>query len=188
MRAHALAAAAAALAATAVAKPVTFTVAADGPQTPLRFPMLESVGSGHLALALRADYQAALTRINHDVAGGFAFVRGHGVLDDDMSTYLDGGANLFNVFAAYDAILAAGSKPLVEVSFMPAALARDPTRTTMHYRGGTSDPANWTAWGEFVTAFASGLVDRYGAEEVRTWLFEVWNGEPLVTSALTARW
>jgi hypothetical protein len=37
---------------------------------------------------------------NHDA--GFKKVRFHGILDDDMSTYLNGGANMFNVFSTFD--------------------------------------------------------------------------------------
>lgn len=42
-------------------------------------------------------------------------VRFHGVLDDDMSTYLDGHANMFNVFSTYDFLQSIGMRPYVEV-------------------------------------------------------------------------
>jgi xylan 1,4-beta-xylosidase len=46
------------------------------------------VGSGHAALALRADYQSQLTQITQDL--GFKQVRFHGLFVDDMSVVLPG--------------------------------------------------------------------------------------------------
>jgi xylan 1,4-beta-xylosidase len=45
------------------------------------------VGSGHAALALRADWQAQMRRAHDDL--GFRHVRFHGLLDDDMGTMID---------------------------------------------------------------------------------------------------
>jgi xylan 1,4-beta-xylosidase len=44
------------------------------------------VGSGHAALALRADYQQQLTKAQADL--GFQQVRFHGLFVDDMSVVL----------------------------------------------------------------------------------------------------
>lgn len=108
-------------------------------------------------------------------------MRFHGVLDDDMSTYLPSavggaGANMFNVFSTYDFLLSIGMRPIVELSFMPALLASNASSTVFHYQGGISAPANWTAWYAFINNFAGLLVERYGLAEVSQWRFEVWNG------------
>lgn len=174
----------------------SFTVSTAGAQTSLRFPMLNSVGSGHLALATRTDYAAALAAVQRDI--GFGMIRGHGVLDDDMSSYLGGRANMYNVFLAYDAMLKAGTKPLVELSFMPQALALNPGMQSsfLSYRANVSPPASYADWFTFIAEWVGLLVQRYGADgegsgrpapclqvpthplltsEVRTWRFEVWN-------------
>ena len=81
----------AALAAAAVAAAVAPIAAAqksfvvDASKTLGSFqdwPILDCVGTGHAALALRADYREHLTRVQRDI--GFKHIRGHGVFDDDM--------------------------------------------------------------------------------------------------------
>ena len=67
------------------ASATTFSIDASAPiATPLNFPLLDCVGSGHGTLALRADYQAHLAQVQRDI--GFKHIRGHGLLDDDMSS------------------------------------------------------------------------------------------------------
>jgi xylan 1,4-beta-xylosidase len=161
--------------ASMAAAAVTFTVNASAPRLALNFAELQCVGSGHGALALRADYREHLARVQRDI--GFKFIRGHGILDDDMSTYLPGpsahGANLMNVFSVYDFYLEVGLRPIVELSFMPEQLASDPSRTIMHYKGGTSPPRDPAQWAAFITEMFGQLAARYGVEELRTWPVEV---------------
>ena len=45
----------------------------------------------------------------------------------------------------------------------------------MHYMGGTSPPKDPAKWYAFIAQVFQGLVERYGAAEVRTWRIEVWN-------------
>ena len=161
-------------AAAAAAAAPSFT--ADVSQTaPLNMPLLDCVGSGHGSLALRADYRAHLARVQRDI--GFKHIRGHGLLDDDMSTMLGGKASLINLFSIFDFYLSVNIKPIFELSFMPAALANDSSKTIMHYKGITSafaaDKAQ--AWAALITQIFSGLEARYGADEVRSWRVEVWN-------------
>ena len=105
---------------------------------------------------------------------GFKHIRGHGSLDDDMSAFLNGGANMYNLFRVFDFYLSVGIRPILELSFMPDALAYDATKTIMHYKGGTSAPKSLAAWGSFISQVAQALVDRYGVDEIRSWRFEVW--------------
>jgi beta-xylosidase len=57
---------------------------------------------------------------------------------------------------------------------MPEQLAYDKSKTTMHYKGITSAPANFSAWGELIGDLMTELAARYGLAELRTWRFEVW--------------
>ena len=107
-------------------------------------------------------------------------VRAHAILHDDnkVVTRADDGSLAFDftiVDALYDQILAIGIRPVVELSFMPAAIAKDPDETVFAYRGIISPPADWAEWRAVVRALAAHLVERYGIDEVRTWGFEVWN-------------
>jgi len=111
---------------------------------------------------------------------GVQMVRAHGILHDDNGVVDvgQGGALRFDfarVDSLYDQLLGLGLRPVVELSFMPAALARDPERTVFSYRGIVSPPRDWEQWRRLVTALAEHLVSRYGLDEVAQWAFEVWN-------------
>ena len=148
------------------------------------------VGSGHALLALRTDYAKQLRFIHDEL--GIERVRFHGIFCDDMRTCNDlsmqnpvPGAEQFTEYnfnacaLAYDNVLDAGMKPFVELSFMPERLALKEEGRTLHgmffYRPIIVPPADYQAWREYIQAFVRFLIARYGAEEIRTWYFEVWN-------------
>ncbi len=145
------------------------------------------VGSGHALLALRTDYTRQLKFIHDEL--GIERVRFHGIFHDDMSTVTNlrmmlpfpGTENFreLNFRAcgiAYDNVLAAGMKPFVEISFMPKLLARNPDEGGfIYYRPCASLPADDEAWKDYLKQFIFFLEHRYGAEEVRSWYFEIWN-------------
>ncbi len=143
------------------------------------------VGSDHAFQAHRRDWQDQL-KFAHDELG-FRYVRFHGILDDDMNTiqrlseYIPmpgadkvASRNFYQVGQVYDAVLAAGMKPFVELSFMPSALASG-KKTVFHYKGNITLPRNFDEWHDYIKEFVSFLIDRYGHEEVEQWYFEVWN-------------
>jgi xylan 1,4-beta-xylosidase len=126
-----------------------------------------------------AEFAEALRLANADL--GVTHVRAHAVLHDDNHVVRDDGTYDFSrVDALYDGVLALGVRPVVELSFMPAALAVDPARTVFDYRGVISPPKDWAAWHDLVGALAAHLVERYGIDEVAGWGFEVWNEPNLV--------
>ncbi|HEX3593243.1 MAG TPA: hypothetical protein VHV74_26770 [Pseudonocardiaceae bacterium] len=129
-----------------------------------------------------AEFADALRLAHRDL--GVTHVRAHAVLHDDNQVVTgDAGALKFDfeqVDALYDRMLTLGVRPVVELSFMPAALASDPEQTVFGYRGIISPPRDWDQWRELVGALAQHLVDRYGVDEVATWGFEVWNEPNLV--------
>jgi xylan 1,4-beta-xylosidase len=111
---------------------------------------------------------------------GATYVRAHAILHDDneVVTRNDDGTLAFDftqVDALYDEIRDLGFRPIVELSFMPAVIARDPHETVFEYRGIISPPREWSEWYEVVHALTRHLVERYGLDEVATWAFEVWN-------------
>lgn len=147
-----------------------------GAGTPLPHAWEHTVGSGRAALALRADYQAQLRRCHTEL--GFEHVRFHGLLCDDVGTLVceqnKRRYSFFNVDAIWDALLAMGVRPFVELSFMPETLASTP-RTAFHYGAHLGPPNDYGAWSELIRRLAAHAVARYGRDEVRRWLFEVWN-------------
>jgi xylan 1,4-beta-xylosidase len=125
-----------------------------------------------------AEFAGALRLARTEL--GVTHVRAHAILHDDNQVVTLGGDgqpeyDFSRVEALYDQLLELGLRPVVELSFMPAALARDPRRTVFAYRGIISPPRDWQQWYDLVRALAQRLVERYGADEVADWPFEVWN-------------
>lgn len=123
------------------------------------------------------ELHAALTRMRHEI--GVETVRAHAIFHDDTAVYREVDGEPVHDFSVvdevYDAILAIGLRPVVEVGFMPRDLASDPDRTVFEYGAIISPPKDYNRWGDLVRALTAHLVDRYGRDEVVTWDFEVWN-------------
>jgi xylan 1,4-beta-xylosidase len=150
---------------------VGFTAALDAPSSPLSRAMVESFGSSHGATTLRERWRSHFRDTLADIP--FRRVRFHGILDDDMSTLLDGRANGALVFDTLDFLTALGIAPTIELSFMPQALASNASQTTFHYKGGISMYKDRGAYMAFITEFTALLVERYGLPAVESWRFEV---------------
>ena len=110
---------------------------------------------------------------------GVRRVRAHAILHDDLQVFTwDGTRPRFwfdGVDRVFDTLVGLGLQPVVELSFMPRDLARDPRSTVFSYQGITSPPRDWAVWAELNGRLAAHLLDRYGVEEVAQWGFEVWN-------------
>jgi xylan 1,4-beta-xylosidase len=74
-----------------------------------------------------------------------------------------------------DFLLSIRLKPLVELSFMPKALAKDPSLTIFYNPVILSEPKDYSKWEFLITNLTHHFIERYGLEEVRTWLFSFWN-------------
>ncbi len=143
------------------------------------------IGSGHAALAQRADYVRQLKTVHEEL--GIERVRFHGIFDDDMNVCVrledhlpimtTGSRKIFDFYQVgrvYDNLLSAGVKPFVEISFMPSALASG-KKTVFYYKGNVTLPKKTEQWQRFIKEFAEFLIARYGIDEVSTWYFEIWN-------------
>ena len=80
----------------------------------------------------------------------------------------------------FDAYRDAGVRPMVELGFMPEAMASGTDPYHQPYpktvAGSVqSPPKDFAQWGELVRRFTAHLVERYGQDAVATWYFEVWN-------------
>jgi len=136
---------------------------------------LSTIEHGH---DIGAEFAEALRRAHDDL--GVTHVRAHAIFHDDLGVARRDrtGELQFDfdaVDAVYDQLLDIGIRPIVELSFMPAALARDPEQTVFTYRGIISPPTDWDEWHALVAALVQHLVERYGIDEIRQWAFEVWN-------------
>lgn len=171
---------------TATAGAIDVVVHAGDVVRPLARPW-HMVGSEHLTqlfygsndrgINVGEEFAQAL-RVAHDELG-VNRVRAHGILMDDLAVYSESDGKptyrFDGVDRLYDRLLSLGLRPVVELSFMPRALARDPTATVFHYGAIISPPKDWGRWRGLIGALAQHLVDRYGVAEVADWGFEVWN-------------
>jgi len=136
----------------------------------------DCVGSDYPGTLYRPDTLAQLGTAVDEL--GFRQVRFHAIFHDVLKTVSrDGQGQLVFDFDGidrlYDALLARRIRPLVELGFTPKALATSDNRI-FWWQGNTSHPRpdDWVA---LVDAFVRHLLQRYGAEELRQWQFEVWN-------------
>lgn len=85
----------------------------------------------------------------------------------------------------FDTFVKRGMKPIAEIGFMPEALSTHP-KPYRHYwkpgdpyedvfTGWAYPPKDYDQWAELVYQWVKHSVSRYGAEEVKTWWWEVWN-------------
>ena len=84
----------------------------------------------------------------------------------------------------FDTIRQHGGKPFVELGFMPQDLA-DPQRYDVardtwnhqHYRtyGWACPPKDYDKWYDLIFQLVRHCLHRYGAEELRSWYWELWN-------------
>ena len=133
----------------------------------------ECVGSDRAVVAMREQWLQDLELVRK--VTGVKSVRFHGLFNDEMGVWPSGRQpNFLYIDMVFDAMLDRGLKPLVELSFMPGALASG-TKTIFWYRGNTTPPKDMAQWGELVGALAHHCVERYGIQEVSAWNFEVWN-------------
>lgn len=136
-------------------------------------------GSGRAILTLRESYRNDLRAVKR--VTDFQYVRFHAILHDEVGVYNEDehGDPVYNfayVDEIYDGLLKNGVRPVIEISFMPKKLAFNPD--ALHpfwYKQNVSPPKSLERWDGLITAFARHLIERYGADEVAQWYFEIWN-------------
>lgn len=124
---------------------------------------------------LLGEIQDVIRRVQREIK--FKFVRFNGILSDEMHIYNEtpSGEPVYNfVFAdkIIDFLRSVNLKPFIQLSFMPAKLAKDPERRLFGYL--VSEPRGLEKWCGLVKALFEHLISRYG-EEIASWKFSVWN-------------
>jgi xylan 1,4-beta-xylosidase len=139
------------------------------------------------------------TKLLHEIAAlgsTPAYIRVHNLLTsgDGSSSLKWGSTNAYTEDASgrpvydwkivdriFDTFHDAGIKPLVEIGFMPETLSTHPEPYRHNfpkgsiYTGWAYPPKDYQKWAELVFQFTKHLRERYGNNEVKTWLWEVWN-------------
>lgn len=83
--------------------------------------------------------------------------------------------NWERVDQVFDAILKAKLKPIVEFGFMPEALTSNPRKQGDWHLANVAPPKDYSRWRNLVYETVQHLAERYGAQEIQSWYFEVWN-------------
>lgn len=133
------------------------------------------VSAGHIGLASRADYRQHMAMAAERC--GFKYVRGHGLLDDDVAVSFSPGQNSWlNILSLVDFQLSIGMFPFFEVSYVPSWLSSDNcTKRIMGYGGCCAPPADYDQWSSLLTQLGDALIKRYGLEQAGQFRFEIWN-------------
>ena len=136
-----------------------------------------SVGSDRAIIHLRPEHQRDLRFVKETC--GFEYMRFHGLLNEEMHIVKAGADGEIsydwtNVDRVYDLLRELKIRPIVELGFMPEALASG-TKTIFWWKGNVTPPKSYEQWADFIEQLARHLTQRYGADEVRKWYFEVWN-------------
>ncbi len=102
-----------------------------------------------------------------------------GIFHDDLGIYKEeNGSRVYDFTKSdliFDFLVENGVQPIVELGSMPSALASDPSLTWFLWKMGTSPPKDFTLWQELIFKFAEHSLQRYGADVVSKWYWEVWN-------------
>ncbi len=147
------------------------------PEGPRSQVWRECIGAGRAAEGLRADWQEQLKLCQDEI--GFRSIRFHGLLHNDMGVYSErkDGTPVHNwqyIDALYDRLLALGITPFVEFGFMPSGLASG-TKKIFWWGGNVTPPKSYEKWDALIEGLVRHWTERYGADEVKKWNFEIWN-------------
>lgn len=145
---------------------------------PLNHAFRFSVGSDRAIIHLRPEHQRDLRFLKQTC--GFEYMRFHGLLNQEMQVVkrsADGQITYdwTNIDRVYDFLVRdLKIRPIVELGFMPEPLASGKT-SIFWWKGNVTPPRSYDQWAALIEHLTQHLTERYGADEVRQWYFEVWN-------------
>jgi xylan 1,4-beta-xylosidase len=145
---------------------------------PLKHTFKQTTSIGKAKHILFSGNQEMLRVLQKEI--GFNYIKFHGLLDDDMMVYseaLDGTIELSFTYIdmVFDFLLSINLKPLMQLSFMPKALAQNSHRTMFYRESIISLPKNMNKWNYLIEKLVLHLQTRYGTKEVESWPFCLWN-------------
>ncbi|HIS48872.1 MAG TPA: hypothetical protein IAB46_15230, partial [Candidatus Scybalocola faecigallinarum] len=151
----------------------------------LRHTFKKTIGVGRASELLNKNIQEMLKDLQENV--GYEYIKFHGILSDDMMVVSRINSHLkFHytmVDMVLDFLLSIGIKPIIQLSFMPQALASDPDKVMCYIPFNTSPPKKMEEWVALLADFTRHLIERYGRSQVLSWLFCVWN-EPTTPASM----
>lgn len=178
--------------------PVTIRVDAGKRLADLK-PIWRFFGADEPNYAVMKDGKTLLAELGR-LRPGEVYFRAHNLLctGDGTPAYKWGSTNVYTEDAGgrpvydwtivdriFDAYLARGVRPYVEIGFMPQAMSIKPEPYQHDWRPGAAygrigtgwsyPPKDLLKWSELVYRWVAHCVERYGRAEVERWYWEVWN-------------
>lgn len=178
--------------------PVQIRVDASAPLEPLK-PIWRYFGADEPNYAYMKDGKKLLSELG-EMAPRQVYFRTHNLLTsgDGTPALKWGSTNAYTEDAdgrpiydwtitdrIFDAYLARGVRPYVQLGFMPQALSTKPEPYRHHwtpqakydtiYLGWTAPPKDYAKWGELCYQWTKHCVEKYGRSEVETWWWQLWN-------------
>lgn len=114
----------------------------------------------------------------------FNYVRVRDIFSDDLYVYYeDGDRNVrYNwsfIDRVMDFFMSIQVIPMIEIGFMPSALASKNQLSGWQYHPNVSHPKSLARWSALVSAFIEHCIHRYGLDQVRQWYFDFWTSPNL---------
>ena len=111
---------------------------------------------------------------------GFDFVNFHGLLDDSMKVYVQEQSgrvslNFSFIDIVFDFLLTLNLKPVVELSYMPKAMAAANAASSWGTASFFGMPKNMRDWNYMIKELVVHLRNRYGEKTLKDWPFSVWS-------------
>jgi hypothetical protein len=153
----------------------------------------KGINSPHSAMTLRSDYQRQMTTLHDDI--GYEYTRIHAPFARDYSVAQGPNRTVsyYNAFVTYDFLLSIGMKPWVEIGYTPcwmsgpAAVPLDSYWPTVDYGLCVGSPETMEDWVNLIDDYVGTMVERYGIEEVESWVWVLYN-EPGGINAYSKAW
>ena len=152
-------------------------------------PVWNYIGYDEINYTTTPDGIGALQKIG-DFAELPYYVRAHHLLctGNTLGTFKWGSTNayiededgnpIYNwdvIDEIFDVYLRTNCKPFVELGFMPEDLMDQGDQPSYRSGGWACPPKDYKKWYDLVFNLVKHSVERYGADEVKTWYWELWN-------------
>lgn len=136
---------------------------------------------GHIKNILSGVVQDMVLLQQKEIAFDAVYLTG--IFDDSMMVYqaFSLSSQIYNyslVDDALDFLVTNRLQPVINLSYMPRSLARNPERILYINQSIFSLPRDFNLWSEMVRHFVLHIIKRYGLEEILKWDFTVWNEVP----------
>eukprot|EP00038_Savillea_parva_P028287 m.64191 g.64191 ORF g.64191 m.64191 type:complete len:610 (+) comp8208_c0_seq1:61-1890(+) len=152
----------------------------------------KGINSPHSAMTLREDWRSHMRYLKTNI--GYNYTRIHAPFARDYSVAQGPNAtSMFNPFSTYDALIAMGVKPWIELGYTPCYISGPPAVPensywpTVDYGICVGPPTSIEAWTSIIDAYVAACVERYGVAEVETWVWVLYN-EPGGINAFSPTW